>query len=64
VRPEYVLRRSPIEIPVALGAVGVLQLHGFETVFDLGRQQITVLIADVGRRAFKVNVDPAARAKR
>jgi hypothetical protein len=59
-RPQDVLRRGTIEVPIALGAVDVLELHDSEAVLDFRRQQISVLVANVGRRAFQMHIDPAA----
>ena len=54
----------PKKLPVALGISGCRRnLHHVESIGNFRRQQITVLIADVGRRAFQVYVDPLAAFK-
>jgi hypothetical protein len=40
------------------------QLNRFLGVFDLGRKQIAMLIADGGRVAFQVHPDPTIRFTR
>src|SRR5271165_484888 len=58
VRPQNILCSLTIEVPVALGAIHVLELNGLESVFDLGCEQVSVLIADIGRRSFEMDVHP------
>ena len=56
--PQNVLCGGAIEIPIALGVVRGHRANGVNTTCNLGRQQVTVLISDVGGRAFEVNVHP------
>ncbi len=48
------------KFPVALRDVRHLQADGGECVANFGREQIAVLVADIVRRAFEVDVNPAA----
>jgi hypothetical protein len=60
VGPENVLGGIAEEVPVALGAGGVVPADGFEGVLDFRREERAVLVTDVAGRAFQVNVDPFA----
>jgi len=57
--PKHLARRFAKELPITLGAMGVLELEGLEGVVDLRGKQIPVLEADIGRRPLEVNVRPA-----
>ena len=52
------------ERPVLLLLVRHLGRDRFEVVRDLGRQQVAVLEADLGGRAFQVDLNPAVRVRR
>ena len=58
VLPQHVLCGVAIEIPIAFGGMRIHRANGVKSIFDLGRQQVTVLISDLGRRAFEMNVHP------
>ena len=60
VRPEHLAGGGAEELPVALGLVRVEELDGFERVGDFRREKVAVLKADVGGRAFEMNVGPSA----
>ena len=47
------------ELPILLLLVGHLGRDRFEVVLDFGGQQVAVLEADLGGRAFQVDLDPA-----
>src|SRR5208337_4790680 len=57
-RPQNVLRSLAVEIPFALGAMYVLELNGPESVLDFGREQISVLIANIGGRSLEMDIQP------
>src|SRR5258708_25263100 len=60
VRPENFPSGLAKEIPIALGLVGVEELDRFEGIGNFRSEQIAVLEADVGRRAFEVDIGPTA----
>ena len=62
-RPEHLTSGSPEEFPILPRLVHVEQFDGFKRILDLRRQEITMLIADVGRRALEMNVRPASLLK-
>ena len=59
VRPEDLLRGLAEEGPVLLLVVRQLGGDLFVVVLNLGGQQVAVLEADLGGRAFQVDLDPA-----
>ena len=58
VRPELALGGVAKEIPASLGVVSQLERDHALRVADLRRQQVTVLITDLRRRAFQMHVGP------
>jgi hypothetical protein len=61
VRPHHVLGGIAEELPVFLIFVDGFEDDDFQSVFNLGRQQVAVLKADLVRRALQVHECPAVR---
>ena len=62
--PQNVARGFAEEIPVASGLVGNVDPICIQHVFDVMREPVAMLEADLQRRAFGVNVNPAAAIER
>jgi hypothetical protein len=60
VRPKNFSRRFAEELPIPPCIVCIDEADRPDGILDLGGQQIAVLITDVARRSFQVNVDPSA----
>ena len=54
------MRGAAEEIPVALGSVRHFHTHSGKCVRNFRREQVAMLVADVVRRAFQVDVNPAS----
>ena len=58
-RPQDLARRLAEELPVLASRRGSFRGDDLEGVLDLRRQQVAVLVADIGGRALQVHEDPA-----
>ena len=58
--PEHFAPGAAEEVPAAGGVVGHFQADHAVEIGDFGRHQVAVLDADIVRRAFEVDVGPAA----
>ena len=63
VRPKHLARGRAEELPIVLRLVGIEELDRLERVGDFRGQQVSVLKADLGRRAFEMNVTSSLRAE-
>ncbi len=59
VRPKHLPRGGAEEFPIALRLVRVEQLDRLKRVGNFGREQISVLKANVRGRALQVHISPA-----
>ena len=57
--PENFLRGLAVKIPIAFGLMQQKRFRDAQEIARLFRQQVTVLITNLLRRAFKVNVNPS-----
>src|SRR5207302_1440230 len=58
-RPENFLRSLAVKVPIAPGFVQQERFSDAQEIARFFRQQITVLVANLLRRAFEMNVNPA-----
>src|SRR5262245_41343887 len=58
-RPEQVLSRLAIKVPVSPAFVLQKGFSDTKNVFDLFGEQLAVLISDLFRRSFEMHVDPS-----